>query len=98
MPKPGWLGQTTQCPACGSEYVLRSVHQEPAGLCPRCRRLNSLAASRHRLYAARREQGLCPRCGEPADAGGVYCAACLERARLYQRHTATRRRSSRMSP
>lgn len=34
-------------------------------------------------YYARREAGLCPRCGEPIDGEYVLCPGCREKCRLW---------------
>lgn len=36
-----------------------------------------------RFYKSRKENGLCPRCGEPLDRDGHYCGKCTEKVRIY---------------
>lgn len=38
-----------------------------------------------RFYADRKNNGLCPRCGNPLDREGHYCSECLEKVREYSR-------------
>ena len=38
-----------------------------------------------RHYRMRKDNGLCPRCGNPLDRKGYYCSACLEKKRKYCR-------------
>lgn len=38
-----------------------------------------------RHYKNRKENGLCPRCGNPLDRDGYYCKNCLEKVREYRR-------------
>lgn len=39
----------------------------------------------YKAYRNRKDNGLCPRCGEPLDREGYYCSACLEKVREYNR-------------
>ena len=37
-----------------------------------------------KTYQRRKEQGICPRCKQPADNGHTYCKECREQFRSYQ--------------
>lgn len=38
-----------------------------------------------RNYRNRKDNGLCPRCGQPLDRKGYYCSECLEKVKIYHR-------------
>lgn len=40
-----------------------------------------------RHYKNRKENGLCPRCGNPLDREGHYCSKCLDKVRIYCRES-----------
>lgn len=46
--------------------------------------LEEIREARRNVYLARKESGLCPRCGTDTSNGGL-CVACLEKARKWNR-------------
>jgi hypothetical protein len=50
------------------------------GHCERC--LATYKRAQTRLYAARKQAGLCARCGGPADRPKGYCAKCYLVAKI----------------
>lgn len=73
--------QPRRCKKCGTQVSDRNR----SGLCGRCR-----AAGFHRkLFAERREAGLCPYCGKhQIDPKYARCAECREKKRDYLRRCA----------
>lgn len=48
------------------------------------------------FYLRRKENGLCPRCGEEMDREGHFCSKCLAKVREYQRENRTFYRANRI--
>ncbi len=75
------------CPAC---RAYAQAHPHPGALRPP----PALVSTRVKaLYARRKAQGVCPRCGHMPVAGGRWCAGCRARARVACAKLRRRRRA-----
>lgn len=67
-----------ECIACGDKQTFRDTRCK---LCWTRWQVTEFGQTRH---AARKEAGLCTRCGDDATPGNVYCHECLEKKRQKQ--------------